>query len=157
MKHLWAPWRLKYIKHVQETSCIFCEKTKERRDKRNLILDRGKLCFALLNLYPYNSGHFMVAPYQHTGDLSDIPGETLLEMFELLEKVKKVIQKIYRPQGYNVGVNLGRVSGAGIVDHVHLHVVPRWNGDTNFMPVLAGTKVIPQALSETYDAIKKNL
>ncbi|MBI1883650.1 MAG: HIT domain-containing protein [Chlamydiae bacterium] len=150
MKHLWAPWRLHYIKHAKEKVCIFCQKSRGKKDRKNLILKRGRLSFALLNLFPYNSGHFMVTPYRHVGKLEKLNASEIQEMFELINHYKNVIEKKLRPQGFNIGMNLGRVGGAGIVDHVHIHVVPRWNGDTNFMPVLADTKIIPQALDETY-------
>ena len=153
MKHLWAPWRLKYIKHAGQTGCIFCEKSKGRKDEKNLVLTRGKTCFAILNLFPYNSGHFMVAPYRHTGQLEHLVPKEIEEMFEMVNRFKRKLLRKVKPQGFNIGFNLGRVAGAGIVNHIHIHVVPRWNGDTNFMPVLAETKVLPQSLKETYQML----
>lgn len=154
MNHLWAPWRLKYIKHAAEIGCIFCKKSKKKKDEKNLIFFRGKSCFAILNLYPYNSGHFMVAPYLHTGVLEKLTPEIIAEMFLIINRFKKILTKKMKVQGFNVGLNLGRVAGAGIVDHIHIHVVPRWNGDTNFMPILSNTKVLPQSLRETYKLLK---
>ncbi|MBI1870428.1 MAG: HIT domain-containing protein [Chlamydiae bacterium] len=153
MKHLWAPWRLRYIKHIPEKGCIFCKKPKERKDKKNLILARGKFSFAVLNLFPYSSGHFMVTPYRHLGDVSLLAPEEIQEMFQYINQFKKILIKKMKPHGFNIGMNLGRVGGAGIVNHVHIHVVPRWSGDTNFMPVLTDTKVLPQSLSDTYDML----
>lgn len=155
MDYLWAPWRLKYIKHAEEIGCIFCKKPKEKKDSKNLIFFRGKHAFAILNLYPYNSGHFMVAPYLHTGNLEDLTSKTITEMFEIVNRFKKMLTKKMKAQGFNMGINLGRVAGAGIVDHIHIHVVPRWNGDTNFMPILSHTKVLPQSLKETYKLLLK--
>jgi ATP adenylyltransferase len=156
MKQLWAPWRMKYIKHAaEETGCIFCQKPRKKDDAKNLIFYRGKKSFALLNLYPYNSGHFMVAPYQHTAKLEKLSSETIAEIFKIINIGKKLLDRKIKPEGYNIGMNMGRVSGAGIADHLHMHVVPRWNGDTNFMPVLDDTKVMPQSLEETYEMMAK--
>lgn len=152
--HLWAPWRLKYIKHSADyKGCIFCDKTKKRNDRKSLIFYRGKLSFALLNLYPYNSGHFMVAPYRHTAKLEELTSQTYGEIFEIIGRFQQKLIKKVKAQGFNIGVNLGRVSGAGITDHIHIHVVPRWNGDTNFMPIFGKTKVLPQMLEDTYDML----
>ncbi len=150
MKQLWAPWRLKYIKHPSQNGCIFCKASQEKKDKKNLIIFRGMTCFAILNLYPYNSGHFMVTSYRHIGKFEKLKSKEIQEMFEIAQHFKKILDREIKPQGFNIGFNLGRVAGAGIVDHIHLHVVPRWNGDTNFMPVLGDTKVIPQSLNDTY-------
>lgn len=154
MKHLWAPWRLKYIKHAPEKGCVFCKTSQEKKDEKNLIFFRGKTCFALLNLYPYNSGHFMVTSYRHIGKLEELEKFEIQEMFEIVQRFTKILNKKIRPEGFNIGFNLGRTAGAGIVDHIHIHVVPRWNGDTNFMPVLADTKIIPQFLKDTYQMIR---
>lgn len=150
MKLLWAPWRLKYIKHANQSGCIFCIKARQKRDRKNFIFHRGEFSFGILNLFPYNSGHYMVAPYAHTGRLETLGPETLAEMFEIVRAYNRRLHNRIKPHGFNIGINLGRVAGAGIVDHVHIHVVPRWNGDTNFMPVTAETKIIPQAIEETY-------
>jgi ATP adenylyltransferase len=141
---LWAPWRLEYIQQADELrGCIFCEPDEE------LVVRRGRHAFVLLNRFPYASGHVMVAPFRHVGDLGELTDEEALEIHRLGSTAIGALAQEYAPQGYNLGWNLGRVAGAGIVDHVHLHVVPRWAGDTNFMPVLADVKVLPEALAET--------
>jgi ATP adenylyltransferase len=145
-----------YIKNVktEDEGCIFCTKPAQTDDKENLLLFRGKTCFVLMNLFPYNNGHLMIIPYKHTSDILDIDKETSGEMWELLCLSKKALTTVMNPDGFNAGMNIGRSAGAGIDQHIHLHIVPRWNGDTNFMPVTGETKVISQALSETYDALK---
>ena len=137
--------------HMEGTGCVFCDRIRqpESRDRSSLILLRAEHNFVILNLYPYNSGHLMVVPYEHTADLTGMDAETLGEMMAIVQRMLRVIDAEYGPQGYNLGWNLGRVAGAGVVDHVHLHVVPRWAGDTNFMPVLADVKVLPEHLVET--------
>ncbi|KUH33575.1 HIT family hydrolase [Thermococcus celericrescens] len=155
MKTLWAPWRIEYIRSPKHDGCIFCDFPKENRDRERLILYRGKHCFIIMNNYPYNPGHVMIAPYRHVGRWEDLTEEELLEIMKLSQLMIKALKKTMNPQGFNMGVNLGRVAGAGIDDHVHLHIVPRWNGDTNFMPVIADTKVIPESLEEAYDELKK--
>lgn len=155
MKKLWAPWRTSYIQNVdhQNDGCIFCKKPKEDNDRDNLILFRGQYCFVIMNKYPYNNGHLMVIPYIHTSDSSEFDDKTVVELWHLINKSKKVLKDAFNPEGFNIGMNLGRVAGAGIDQHVHMHIVPRWNGDTNFMPVLADTKVISQGLNEAYDVL----
>ena len=154
MERLWAPWRMTYIKGIKkEEGCVFCVKPNQRDDRDNLLLFRGKTCFVLMNLFPYNNGHLMVIPYRHTSDFSDLDKETSGELWELLCLCKKALTNVMRPEGFNIGMNIGRDAGAGIDQHIHMHIVPRWNGDTNFMPVIGETKVISQALSETYDAL----
>jgi ATP adenylyltransferase len=149
VKQLWAPWRLEYIKSADEDSgCVFCRAV-EGDDEERLVVRRGSRAIALLNKYPYSSGHFMVAPTRHVGEYGDLDEVELLELHRLSSAGMGALADIYAPQGYNVGWNLGRIAGAGVVDHVHLHVVPRWAGDTNFMPVLADTKVLPEHLQET--------
>ncbi|ASJ03224.1 HIT family hydrolase [Thermococcus profundus] len=155
MKTLWAPWRIEYIRSPKHEGCIFCDFPKENRDKERLILYRGKYSFVIMNNYPYNPGHVMIAPYRHVGKWEDLTDDELLEIMKLSQLMIKAIKKAMNPDGFNLGVNLGRVAGAGIDDHVHLHIVPRWNGDTNFMPVVADTKVIPESLQEAYDELKK--
>ena len=154
MKIIWAPWRIEYIRSPKHDGCIFCDFPKENRDKERLILYRGEHCFIIMNNYPYNPGHVMIAPYRHVGKWEDLTDQELLEMMQLSQLVIKALKKTMNPHGFNMGVNLGRVAGAGIDDHVHLHIVPRWNGDTNFMPVIADTKVIPESLEEAYDELK---
>ncbi|WP_010478794.1 HIT family protein [Thermococcus zilligii] len=155
MKTLWAPWRIEYIRSPKHKGCIFCDFPKENEDRERLILYRGEHSFVIMNNYPYNPGHVMIAPYRHVGKWEDLTDEELLEIMKLSQLMIKAIKKAMNPDGFNLGVNLGRVAGAGIDDHVHLHIVPRWNGDTNFMPVIADTKVIPESLKEAYDELKK--
>jgi ATP adenylyltransferase len=150
MNHLWAPWRMPFIEGSEPpTGCLFCTKLQEDADERNFIVHRGSLCFVMMNLYPYNNGHLMIVPYQHAGYLTDIPPETGTALFTTSQTTMQALDEIMHPQGYNLGINQGAVSGAGVADHLHLHVVPRWNGDTNFMPVLAGTKVMPELIATT--------
>jgi ATP adenylyltransferase len=148
-KPLWAPWRLEYISEADKQSeCVFCEAA-AGADEGTLVVHRGERAFVLLNKFPYSSGHLMVASYRHVGEFGDLTDEEALEVHRLAEQGLAALAETYRPQGYNLGWNLGRIAGAGIVDHVHLHVVPRWAGDTNFMPVLADVKVLPEHLAET--------
>jgi len=155
MKVLWAPWRIEYIRSPKHEGCIFCDFPKENRDKERLILYRGKYSFVIMNNYPYNPGHVMIAPYRHVANWEELTDEELLEIMKLAQLMIKALKKAMNPHGFNMGVNLGRVAGAGIDSNVHLHIVPRWNGDTNFMPVIADTKVIPESLEEAYDELKK--
>lgn len=160
MEVMWAPWRGVYINQTaSDEGCIFC--TKPQRDPaldaEQLILHRGEHCFILMNLYPYNTGHLLIAPYAHLGSLELLPPETTAEMMLLAQKCEHAIRAAMKPDGFNLGVNEGKVAGAGFADHVHLHVVPRWNGDTNFMPVIGGVKVMPEFLQQTYEKIKTEL
>ncbi len=159
MKKLWAPWRTVYINEAKKKTkgCIFCRADKEKRDKKNLILFRGELSFIIMNRYPYSNGHLMIAPYRHVGELKELTRQEVVEIFELIDKAITASRKAMRPQGFNVGMNLGRVAGAGVEDHVHVHLVPRWLGDTNFMPIFGETKVISEALAGTYKKLKKVL
>jgi ATP adenylyltransferase len=151
MKVLWAPWRMAYIKNARKPAkCIFCVKPKERRDVRNLLLHRGRHGLVMMNLFPYNSGHLLVAPYAHVRSLEQLSDDVALDLLALTNLSLKALQAEFKPEGFNIGVNLGRVSGAGIEGHVHLHIVPRWNGDTNFMPLFAETRVIPEHLHTTW-------
>jgi ATP adenylyltransferase len=158
---LWTPWRMVFIEQAsgaapaERPACFLCAKPAEgpERDRANLILYRGQRAYVLMNLYPYNSGHLMVAPYAHGGDLPALPDATADELFALTRRAVAVLQAEYRPEGFNVGMNLGLPAGAGVPDHLHVHVVPRWNGDTNFMPVLGDTKVLPESLEQTYDRL----
>ncbi len=148
-KPLWAPWRLEYIAHADEhEGCVFCEAA-AGGDEEKLVVHRGERAFVILNKFPYSSGHLMVSSYRHVGKFGDLTDEEALEVHRLAEAGVSALAETYRPQGYNLGWNLGRIAGAGVVDHVHLHVVPRWAGDTNFMPVLADVKVLPEHLRET--------
>ena len=143
-KPLWAPWRLEYIQHAdEEPGCVFCAADSD------LLVARGERALVLLNKFPYSSGHMMVAPTRHTGDFEELTDEEAAEIHRLAAQGIGALAQEYAPQGYNLGWNLGRIAGAGILDHVHMHVVPRWAGDTNFMPVLADVKVLPEALVET--------
>lgn len=154
MKQLWAPWRIDYIKGEKPAGCILCEKPKEKKDRANLILHRGKRAFVMMNLYPYNNGHLMVIPYEHANTLEGLPDETLKELMQLTQKALAALRKAFRPEGANVGLNLGKAAGAGIEDHLHFHVLPRWLGDTNFMTSVADIRVIPEDLLETYKQLK---
>ncbi len=154
MGRLWTPWRMQYVGGKQASGCIFCDKLAEGRDARNLILYRGEQAFVLLNLYPYNSGHAMVAPYVHTADLGALPPAVSADLWGLTQRCVGALSAEYRPHGYNLGMNLGRTAGAGVPDHLHLHIVPRWDGDTNFMPVLAETKVMPETPNQTYARLR---
>ena len=149
MKQLWAPWRLEYIKSAEEDGCIFCAAAAGADDAERQVVHRGAHALVLLNKFPYSSGHFMVAPVRHVGEYGELTDEEVLELHRLASVGMGTLAETYAPQGYNVGWNLGRIAGAGVVDHVHLHVVPRWAGDTNFMPVLADVKVLPEHLEET--------
>jgi ATP adenylyltransferase len=154
---IWAPDRFKYVKDASkdiEEECIFCVKQEEDDDEANLIVHRGQRAFVILNLYPYTNGHLMVAPYEHTGRFQDLPLETTAEMMALAQAAMARLEQVYDPHGFNVGLNQGRAAGAGVEHHIHLHVVPRWGGDTNFMPVIADTKVMPQTLEQSYAALK---
>ncbi|MEM2068073.1 MAG: HIT domain-containing protein [Nitrososphaerota archaeon] len=154
MDRLWSPWRMEYIQRAAKSGgCIFCEKPREKRDRSNLILARGRFCFVMLNAYPYNSGHLMIAPYRHVGQPALLREAEFVEIFRLLRTFLIALDKTYSPSGYNIGMNVGRASGAGIPGHIHLHVVPRWTGDTNFMPVISDTKVLPETLDQTYEKI----
>jgi ATP adenylyltransferase len=149
VKHLWAPWRLEYIKSADdEPGCVFCAAV-TGDDEERLVIHRGRRAIALLNKYPYSSGHFVVAPIRHIGEYGELAEDEVLELHRLAAAGMGALAQLYAPQGYNLGWNLGRIAGAGVVDHVHLHVVPRWAGDTNFMPVLAEVKVLPEYLAET--------
>jgi ATP adenylyltransferase len=148
--HLWAPWRLEYIKSADDASaCLFCAAAAGGDDAERLVVQRGAHALVLLNKFPYASGHFMVAPARHVGEYGELTDEEVLELHRSASAGMGALAELYAPQGFNLGWNLGRIAGAGIVDHVHLHVVPRWAGDTNFMPVLADVKVLPEHLDET--------
>ena len=154
---IWAPWRLAYVTDAakdNEEECIFCAKPAADDDEANLIVHRGERSFVILNLFPYTNGHLMVAPYAHLGRLQELGSEALSEMMALAQRSMDRLEQVYDPHGYNVGFNQGRVAGAGVEHHIHMHVVPRWGGDTNFMPVIADTKVMPQSIEQSYEALK---
>ena len=155
-KNLWAPWRMEYIRAPKPSNnnCIFCEKLNSDKDDDNLIIYRGEKSFILLNLYPYNNGHAMVSPYEHKSEFHTLDIETQLEMMKLSSKLMKIIKSEMKSEGFNFGANFGSAAGAGIKEHVHLHIVPRWKGDTNFMPILSHTKVQVDGLKETLQFLK---
>lgn len=154
MKNLWAPWRKEFILGKKEKGCIFCKRLRQKKDKENLILFRGKNSFVILNRFPYNSGHLMVSPKRHIGKLEQLRKDELFELVFLCQKAVKVMKEALKPDGLNLGMNLERSSGAGIADHLHIHIVPRWDGDTNFMPVLTDTKLISLSLEDVYRQLK---
>ena len=147
------------LPQLESTGCVFCDRARlpESADRESLIVHRAQHNFIILNLYPYNSAHLMVVPYEHTADLAGLPPETTVEMMSLVQRMVRVISAEYSPEGFNVGMNLGRAAGAGVADHLHMHLVPRWAGDTNFMPVVGGTKVMPELLETTLDRLRKRL
>ena len=154
MERIWAPWRVEYIRGDKPEGCFLCELPDEKEDARNYILFRGKKNFVIMNRYPYNPGHIMVASYRHIATPEDFTREELTEHYEIVQKGLKAIRLAFHPQGFNLGMNLGKVSGAGVDDHLHTHVVPRWQGDTNFMPLLADTKVISESMESVYKSLK---
>ena len=154
MQQLWAPWRIEYVRMEKMDECIFCKLPTENDDEKDLILHRSKYAFVIMNNYPYNPGHVMVAPYRHVGEFEELKEEEWKDIHFLTALMVKVIKKAMNPQGFNIGLNLGRVAGAGIEGHLHVHIVPRWNGDTNFMPVISDTKVIVQGIRENYRELK---
>lgn len=156
MKHLWAPWRIDYIKGEKTPGCILCDKPGEKKDRDNLILARGKHAFVMMNLYPYNNGHLMVSPYLHVNSLEALSDTITTEMMRLMKKSLAVLRKTHKPDGFNMGLNLGKAAGAGIEEHLHFHIVPRWGGDTNFMTVTPEVRVIPEDIQETYRQLKRH-
>ncbi len=154
MDSLWSPWRYKYVSQTAGSeSCIFCDKAKEQRDRENWILHRGKWNFVLLNLYPYTSGHLMIAPYSHVAELGKLPAEALGEMMALAQRAESALRDAYHPDGMNIGMNLGKAAGAGVAGHVHLHVLPRWFADSNFMTTIGETRVMPEDLETTFSKL----
>ena len=150
MKRVWAPWRIEYIKSDKDAGCIFCDMLQFGNDPKMLILERNVHTFVVMNKYPYTNGHLMIAPYEHTNDITALTPPVRDEMFASVQKCVRVLKAQMNPHGFNIGLNLGLVAGAGVEDHLHFHVVPRWNGDNNFMPVLADCRVISEHLEETY-------
>ncbi len=155
MKRLWAPWRMEYIQQAKPAGCIFCDKPEQERDRENLILYRGRHSFVIMNYYPYNNGHLMVVPYRHTADLAGLQEAEQLEMMGLLGRCTRILTEAMKSQAFNIGMNLGRIAGAGVDDHLHFHIVPRWNGDTNFMPVAGNTRVLSQGLTESWESLRR--
>jgi ATP adenylyltransferase len=155
MDHIWSPWRMKYIgRQKTPRGCIFCSALKKEDGADNLIVTRGKLAFVILNRYPYTSGHLMVVPYTHVRTMEELDESSLSEVMILIRRAIATINSVYKPEGFNIGANLGTVAGAGIANHIHFHVVPRWGGDTNFMTSVSGTRVLPEDLGDTYQRLK---
>jgi len=161
MDHVWSPWRYAYITadEPKPGSCIFCDKPKEAAasDDRNLIVHRGQHCFVILNAFPYTSGHVMVVPYEHTDELQKLSSPAATEMMALTQRLEGVLRSLYKPDGLNLGMNIGKAAGAGIAGHIHMHILPRWIADANFIAVIGETRVLPEALDVTYKRIKEAL
>ncbi len=156
MEHIFSPWRYRYIASAdKDTGCVFC-RARDGNDKDFLILHRGDLNFIILNLYPYTSGHLMIVPYEHTDSLAVTSSGTTTEMMEMAKRAQTALEAEYHPDGFNIGMNLGRSAGAGVADHIHLHVVPRWTGDANFVSIVGETRVLPEDLATTYEKLKKH-
>lgn len=154
-KHLWAPWRDAYVTAIQRTpkGCVFCRIAKEKKDKKNFILRRSKYGFVVLNIFPYNNGHVMIIPYRHVADLRLLTKEEKDDLIFLLEHTQGLLDKVLKPEGYNIGINIGKIAGAGFPKHFHIHMVPRWRGDVNFMPVTASTKVISLSMHVLFERL----
>ncbi len=160
MERLWRPWRINYVHNIEsirDEGCIFCTKPAQDDDRKSLILYRGDKAFIIMNLYPYNTGHVMVAPYRHVGEIELLVETEMKELMELTSLAVRASKEEITPQGFNIGINLGKAAGAGFAEHVHVHVVPRWQGDTNFMPVVGESKVMPESLEDTYDRLFRSL
>jgi len=157
MNRIFTPWRMEYILSAKQNGCLFCDMIAEERDRENLILHRGEHAFIVLNKYPYNNGHYMVVPYRHASDLEALHAAELAALLELAVLAMRAMRASLRPEGFNVGVNIGKAAGAGVKDHVHMHIVPRWTGDANFMATIADVKLIPQLLADTYDQLNEAL
>ena len=153
MDYLWSPWRMTYIQSNRVEGCVFCTEPTHADGVENLIIKRGQRAFVIVNRYPYTSGHLMIVPYDHQASLELLDAETRAEMMELAAHTVRVLRQIYNPQGFNMGINIGEPAGAGIAEHIHLHVVPRWTGDTNFMSALGQTRVLPELLEDTYQRV----
>ena len=153
-KHLWAPWKMEYIKNKDASQKIFSSKPNETEDKENLILYRGESCYIIMNYYPYNNGHLMIVPYEESDSVENLADKTLTEIMRLTKKTMKILRENLQCHGFNFGANIGKGSGASIEEHLHFHIVPRWTSDTSFMPVVGSTKVVAQGLHDTYDQLK---
>ena len=154
IKKMWAPWRMEYIRSIKEEGCIFCDKPEADEDRENLLLFRGEHACVLMNLYPYNNGHLMIAPYVHSNEMTQLSAEVLAEVMKLSQECMRILKTEFKAEGFNLGLNQGAIAGAGIAEHLHFHIVPRWAGDTNFMPVTGHAKVLVQGLKESYDVLK---
>jgi ATP adenylyltransferase len=160
MDRLWTPWRYAYIKGADESAmagCIFCEKAKADDDAGNLIVYRAEHCFVMLNAFPYTNGHVMVVPYEHVDELVKLARESAADLMAVCQRMEGVLRELYQPEGINLGMNIGKAAGAGIADHIHMHVLPRWTADANFMSVIAETRVLPETLATTYERMRKIL
>jgi len=160
MDIIWAPWRMKYIRYEalrKSKECFICTGFRSTSIEENLVLYRDPMVIVLMNKYPYNTGHLLVAPVSHVPSIEELSEEELCKLFKTVQRTIQLLRQALRPDGFNIGINLGRVAGAGLEDHVHVHIVPRWNGDTNFMPVIADTKVIPEALKDTYRRLREHI
>ena len=156
MNHIWTPWRMKYFQEdTAEQGCAFCLAAEREDGPENLVFHRGENLFMILNRYPYTSGHVMSVPFMHISKLEDLTSETRCELMEQVAKAVRVLSDVYKPEGFNVGMNLGSAAGAGIADHLHMHIVPRWGGDTSFISTLGGTRVVPEPLEVTYQKVKE--
>jgi ATP adenylyltransferase len=158
MDHLWSPWRFKYISGAErQPGCVFCRAKNSPDDKANLIVFRGTSVYVILNLFPYTSGHLMVVPYEHIASFADLDDPATDEMFRVAKRAQRALQQEYKPHGFNIGMNLGEAAGAGVAEHLHLHIVPRWVGDSNFMTVIGETRVLPEELLTTYERLSRRL
>lgn len=158
MDYLWTPWRYAYVSSADRVpGCIFCEKAAEQDDARNFVVHRAEHCFIILNAFPYTSGHVMVVPYAHLDQLSKVPKAAAHEMMELTQRMESVLRNVYHAEGVNLGMNIGKCAGAGVAGHVHMHVLPRWTADANFVSVIGETRVLPEALETTYAKISEAL
>lgn len=155
MDHLWSPWRYTYVQSGAAEGCLFCQKAADTHDRENYVLYRGARNFALLNIYPYTSGHLMIAPYEHVATLEDADPETLAEMMRLTQRAEKGLRASYRASGLNIGMNIGQCAGAGVAGHIHMHLLPRWPGDVSFMTSIGETRVLPESLDVTYEKLVK--
>lgn len=156
MEILWSPWRMEYLEREEQSNdaCVFCEASQGTDDRASLVLHRNAACFIILNRYPYNNGHLLVVPYRHVGDLADLTADESANVMHVVRYGLRLLRRTFQPDAVNIGMNLGAAAGAGILDHVHVHIVPRWNGDTNYMTVFSGTRVISEELERTFDRLK---
>ena len=155
MDHLFTPWRYAYVSTAEKSEgCVFCNALKKNDDQNTMIVHRGRLCFIILNTFPYTSGHVMVVPYEHTDELRKLPPDAAQELMELTQKLEGILREVYHPDGINLGMNIGKAAGAGVAGHIHMHVLPRWVADANFMSVIGETRVVPETLEDTYKKLK---
>lgn len=155
MDQLYSPWRIDYILKEKKDGCVFCLKPEEQDDEKQLILKRGSFSYIIMNLYPYNNAHLMVVPYRHINDFTDLNDEEASEVFQLMKLAENGLKRAFDPGGFNIGINIGEPAGAGIAEHLHIHIVPRWSGDTNFISTIGKTRVIPESMQSVYEKLKK--